>query len=198
MNSSMFESILDQIKNIFVGRAAELARLQVYWKMVQESGEHMVYVLLNAPGIGKTALMKYFGHDLEQKKEGLFIEFLCTSDYDSPARLNLDLVKTIHAALQEKKSLIDDFLINDPLSREKRRQFARLERHIGKMREQPSITLNDVIDLLKDLSSLIPIFFVADEIQEFQVICNHIYSFSCSWIFSSRAEFKKSNGGRKI
>jgi hypothetical protein len=167
-HSLMFEAILDQIKNIFVGRTAELARLQVYWKMSQESGEHMVYVLLNAPGIGKTALMKCFGHDLEQKREGLFIEFPCTSDYDSPARLNLDLVKTIQAAIHGKKNVVEYFINKDPSSREKERQFSRLDRSIEMLRDQPVITLNDVMDLLKDLSSIIPLFLVADEIQEFQ------------------------------
>ena len=127
MNFLMFETILDQIKKIFVGRTAELARLQVYWKMAQESGEHMVHVLLNAPGIGKTALIRQFGQNVENKKDGLFFDYLCQMDYDSPSRLNQHLVETIQIVLQEKETLIFNILENDQHGLEKRTRLDKLD-----------------------------------------------------------------------
>ena len=65
----MVLALSEQIEEIFVGRHAELKRLASLLEFTQEFREHFVYVLLNAPGVGKTTLLRQFGAMLESKGE---------------------------------------------------------------------------------------------------------------------------------
>ena len=57
----MIEDILSRIRNIFIGRKPELRRLKGLWELACQDKEHLVYIFLNAPGVGKTTLIHHFG-----------------------------------------------------------------------------------------------------------------------------------------
>ncbi|KKN33594.1 hypothetical protein LCGC14_0802230 [marine sediment metagenome] len=167
----MIEDIISRIRNIFVGRKPELQRLKGLWELACQNKEHLVYVFLNAPGVGKTTLIHHFGKYLELEGKGLFFKFVCSSDYDSPVELNKDLLYNIQEIVQDKQEIITDYIKS--LTNKNKKQILReklkiITRDIDKKITQDSISLNDVIFILKRLSSVIPIFFAADEIQEFQ------------------------------
>ena len=167
----MIEDILSRIRTIFVGREPELRRLEGLWNLACQDREHLAYALINAPGVGKTTLIHHFGKKLESDKEGLFIRFLCSSNFDSPENLNEELLYVIQENIQEKEELIKAFLkgrANQKQAELLKRNLIKIQERIEKKLSQSQISLNDVIFILKRLSNVIPIFFAADEIQEFQ------------------------------
>jgi ABC-type lipoprotein export system ATPase subunit len=68
----MIEDILSRIRNIFVGRRPELQRLKGLRDLSCQNKEHLVYVFLNASGVGKTMLIHHFGDLLELGSEKKF------------------------------------------------------------------------------------------------------------------------------
>ena len=56
-------------RDIFVGRDAELAQLQLCWEAARK-GEPQLAVLLAPPGMGKTRLVQQFYHHLSQTHDG--------------------------------------------------------------------------------------------------------------------------------
>ena len=56
-----------KIKNIFVGREKELESLDILWKdSIDTTSEHLVYTILNAPGVGKTTLANLIAQELDR------------------------------------------------------------------------------------------------------------------------------------
>ncbi|MHA1660732.1 MAG: ATP-binding protein [Promethearchaeota archaeon] len=175
----MIKSFIPQIKKIFVGRHLELQQLEELWDFSCQDEEHFVYVFLNAPGVGKTTLINHFGKSLESEDKGIFIKFVCNSDYDSPSRLNKNLIKAIDKKINQKFNFIERFITKNfkKGSRERFRQkLKHLQNFIDELLMKSIISLNDITDIFLDLAEIIPIFFSADEIQEFQK-CDLINSF---------------------
>ncbi|MHA1732905.1 MAG: ATP-binding protein, partial [Promethearchaeota archaeon] len=167
----MFEEVLPQIHGIFVGREPELARLRGIWDLAIQRGEHLVYVLLNAPGIGKTTLIDHFGSILEERGEGLFVKVKCSSNHPSPSRLNNAIVEVVRNTLRIKSKLVEEYLTHSegPDEREELREDLQALKKLARETSlQDDVRLGDVSRILVRLSRIIPIFFAADEIQEFQ------------------------------
>lgn len=166
-------NIIPQIKSIFVGRHSELQELENLWKFACQDGEHFVHVFLNAPGVGKTTLINQFGNWLENNNQGLFLRFNCSSNYDSLNRINKDLINLIEAKIFNNQRLIENY-INQIPEEDKRKwassKYLQFKNEINDNSLKKNPTLNDVHDLFVGLSKIIPIFFAADEIQEFQKI----------------------------
>ncbi len=89
----MFEEKLARVRDIFVGRQAELSRLQGLWGETLEPREHQVYVFLNAPGVGKTTLLRRFGLMLGVRGAALFVHVRAKAEYSSPTALNSDILR---------------------------------------------------------------------------------------------------------
>ncbi|MGQ4876759.1 MAG: hypothetical protein ACP6IY_22050 [Promethearchaeia archaeon] len=66
--------INEVFQNFFIGRKDELFLLEDRGNFILESGEHLVYSLLNTPGIGKTTLLNYFGENLMKNKNWIKID----------------------------------------------------------------------------------------------------------------------------
>lgn len=167
----MIEEILSRIRNIFIGRKPELQRLKGLWELACQDKEHLVYVYLNAPGVGKTTLIHHFGKFLESENKGIFIKFVCNSDYDSPFRLNKSIIKSIDKKINQNYNLIEKYISQNFKKdhRERYRQkFKRLRELTNEILMKSTISLNDIYEIFLDLAEIIPIFFAADEIQEFQ------------------------------
>ena len=167
----MIEDILSRIRNIFVGRKPEVQRLKGLWDLAYQNKEHLVYVFLNAPGVGKTTLIHHFGELLELEGKGLFIKFVCSSNFDSSQNLNEEILFTIQETIRLKQELINTYIeltVNKSESQVLKNNLKILKKRIEKALTKIKISLNDIISALKRLSSVIPIFFAADEIQEFQ------------------------------
>jgi len=167
----MIEDILSRIRNIFIGRKPELQRLKGLWELACQDKEHLVYVFLNAPGVGKTTLIRHFGELLESENKGLFIKFVCNSDYDSPIRLNKSIIKSIDKKINQNNNLIETYISQNFKKEHEARfkqKFKRLKEIINDILMKSTISLNDIYEIFLDLAEIIPIFFAADEIQEFQ------------------------------
>lgn len=167
----MIEDILSRIRNIFIGRKPELQRLKGLWELACQDKEHLVYVFLNAPGVGKTTLIHHFGKSLELEGKGLFIKIACSSNFDSSQDLNEGILFTIQETIRVKQELIDTYIeltVNESETQLLNNNLKLVKKRIKKALTKIKISLNDVIFVLKMLSSIIPIFFAADEIQEFQ------------------------------
>jgi hypothetical protein len=164
----MLEGVVDRISRIFVGRLPELQRLSNLWDMACIPGEHRIYVMLNAPGIGKTTLMNHFGTQLHVYQKGLYLEFGCKKEYDSPSHLLKDLLKSLQNTLEVQKSMIQTYLSQGTDPKLTARKMKRVYTTLDHLLDKSPLTLNDVYDIFNDVANVIPIFFAADEIQEFQ------------------------------
>ncbi len=102
----MLRKLVSRVSEIFVGRIPELERLEDLWDLACQDRKHLVYVFLNAPGVGKTTLINYFGEYLESERKGLFIKFVCNNEYDSQVRINKSMIKLIEQVIQRKKEIL--------------------------------------------------------------------------------------------
>jgi hypothetical protein len=165
----MLTNIISAVKDIFVGRENELATFRDIWQLTNRSGEHFVYVVLNAPGTGKTTLIEHFGNDIEQKKEGLFIKWKC-SDFNSTDRMNRHILTRLRQVLIEKRSYLKEFstsIVQLPGS-SVTIDLSKVVADIDVLFQGKLISRLDVRDVFQHVSNLIPLFFAADEIQELQ------------------------------
>lgn len=77
----MFRSLVDSLDDIFVGRKEELQSLESKWNHLLKKKQHKVHVLLNSPGVGKTALLEQFGSNLIASQDAIYVHVMCkTSD----------------------------------------------------------------------------------------------------------------------
>ncbi len=167
------------LSRLFVGRKEELQLLNVLWQeTVVRQGEHFVYTLLNAPGTGKTRLLQQFGEHLEQIGNGLMFFYRCDSRYFSSNELNADLVRELKELIMRRYEYIRSCIMNlqDASMQSMRQQdldhlLENINRVLtSKNDKENSVPLATVVDFIKILSNIIPLFFVADEIQEFQKV----------------------------
>ncbi len=162
--------VLDEI---FVGREQELRILNHLWKKILKPGEHHVYVLLNVPGTGKTRLLLHFGEHLERQHQGVFFHYRCSSRYQTPRELNLDLLAELHSMLESKQEYLLACIANQPRDLRWELKQERLMGLIKTMNDliiSKNVSLNDIVETFKVLARIVPVLLVADEIQEFQKI----------------------------
>ncbi len=161
-----------QLEKIFVGREEELDLLANLWEATLEPGEHFVYVLLNAPGTGKTKLLKHFGESLEKNGRGLFFFYRCSSRFNNPEELHRDLLEHLRQLMYSRKRIILESIRTSHEDDEYKNflveKLDEVQAYLKKSLERETVQLVDLIFVFQGLSQIIPLFFVADEIQEFQ------------------------------
>ncbi len=167
------------LARLFVGRKEELALLDVLWQAtVEQQGEHFVYVMLNAPGTGKTRLLQQFGEHLERKGKGLMFFYRCDSRYFSSSELNADLLRELRELITRQYEYIRSCIMNqqEAAMQSMRQQdldhlLERINRVLTDQNgKENHVPLATVVDFIKMLANIVPLFFVADEIQEFQKV----------------------------
>lgn len=168
----MIEDILSKIRNIFVGRKPELQRLRGLWDLTCQNKEHLVYVFLNAPGVGKTTLIHNFGRTLEAEGKGIFIKFVCSSDFKTPSIINFEILNKIQDSFENSDIFERFWQINGKLLilKIEKEKVQEIKRKLSEILKQSEISIYDVYNILSYLSKIIPIFLASDEIQEFQKI----------------------------
>lgn len=169
----MINNIIPAIKKIFVGRHSEIQQLNDLWNHSSLSGEHYVYVFLNAPGVGKTTLIEYFGKYLESNTKGLYVRFVCDTTYDSNLKINKALLNAINKAIINNTQVIEKYLnskIENHTKEKKNETIELIKKEISENLKNNEIDLYDIFTILDKFSEIMPIFLAADEIQEFQKI----------------------------
>jgi hypothetical protein len=166
----MIASVHSIIQNIFIGRKEELKLLHDLWRLSTQPQEHLVYVLLNAPGIGKTTLMDYFGNEIEQQGQGIYFKYVCSSIYESDIDINQDLIGSLKNLLESKSNLIENYIIqvfDKKKSESVLNDFLALQKFTADLLLRKS-NLSQILRIIKELARIIPVIFVTDKIQEFQ------------------------------
>ncbi len=169
----MIEDILSRIRNIFIGRKPELQGLKGLWELACQDKEHLVYVFLNAPGVGKTTLIHHFGKCLELEGKGLFIKFVCDSNFNSPQRINKEILNTIQNAIRHGTQTLEKYWSTKEKEEDleaENENFQILKKDLRELLKDSKTDIYNIYDVLTRLSNIIPVFFAADEIQEFQKI----------------------------
>ena len=160
------------IAKIFVGRVEELDDLVGYWQFCLAPGENKAYVLLNAPGVGKSALLKKFGEELHNQKQGLFIKYDATLEYDDIIQFKNSLMTAIYDEFSGNMEYVQNFIMKKYGKNEiKEVEFKSVKKKIFLYKsEEDKISNGRISEILRDLSKLIPVFLMIDEIQELQKI----------------------------
>lgn len=170
-----------EIRRIFVGRRAELAQLAELWSLAQEEAEHLVYVLLNAPGVGKTMLLREFGSRLERACGGLFLYVNCATELCSREDLVEYLLDCVRAALETKGEHIRELIrektnfspqsppgVLGPSHKAGARVLERVEGVVREIFDRRSFDLRALQKVLHQLARVIPVYIAIDEVQELQ------------------------------
>ena len=168
----MIKQIIPQIRKIFVGRQPELEQLDGLWEFCHDDVEHPIYVFLNAPGVGKSTLIDHFGKSIEAEEKGLFIKFICSSDYEFSDDLNYNLINILAEKIRFKKTLILTYIEQNFQAAEQKDWVLKKFEQLVTLTDNFAITtkpsIKNVMDVFIQLSRIIPVFFAADEIQELQ------------------------------
>jgi len=97
----------DEYTRIFVGREKDLDLLsRRFDDRIAGKDPAKVYSYLNAPGIGKTTLLRRFGERIENEGRGLHIYFSCKSRYIDESSLYFHLFNVIRTTVTEKRELV--------------------------------------------------------------------------------------------
>ncbi|MHA1733907.1 MAG: AAA family ATPase [Promethearchaeota archaeon] len=145
------------------------------WDSIQEEREHDIFVLLNAPGVGKTVLLRRFGEDLRREKAGLFLNYRCAGVPDTPSGFYRALWDAIAPEVLKYAALIRGFV--EEADESTYRDF--LLKELDSIQESilaggPPPSWGDanrghaITRLLTSLARMIPVYFVVDEVQELQ------------------------------
>jgi Cdc6-like AAA superfamily ATPase len=158
------------IQSIFVGRKEELDDLDQIWQDTQDPNENKIHVLLNAPGVGKTALLKHFGKTIESKQKGLYIEYSCIDEMEDPVIFRHSIYQAISDTIILNSSNIRDFIDRNHKGSYQRLQTNELNEIEEKLVEKryDIDKTSTLTSILIRISKMIPIFFMIDEIQVLQ------------------------------
>ena len=99
-----------RIKDIFVGRKDELEKLQYFWRLSQDVHENEVYAVLNAPGVGKTILLEYFGNQIMKEKKGLMVEIKSSDDNNTVFKYLSHTLKELQKSITENRKRIIEYV----------------------------------------------------------------------------------------
>jgi len=171
----MIDIIFAEIsQGLFVGRVNELRNLQKIWNLICESsGEHYAYSLLNTSGIGKTTLLEYFGKSIMEKKSGLFIKIRASYDDFNYNKYVSNWIKSIYKIIQSNLELIKGAIEkekNENLKRLKNNYYEKVIDIIEREYKNQNYKSNEGTSIISDLSEIIPILLVIDEVQVWQEI----------------------------
>ncbi len=126
---------------------------------VNDEGPPKVLSYLNAPGVGKTTLLKRFGRMIERGRKGIAVYFTCRGNYQSEMDIANDLLLVLRQVRDSKMEILiegsrrDQEEITDRLSQ------------LNFNLQESEISLNRVTMLILSLASILPVFLVTDEIQ---------------------------------
>ena len=161
-------------KKIFVGREEDLKSLSMLFDdCTGRSGDRAppkVYSYLNAPGIGKTTLLKKFGERIEHERKGIYLYFSCKSRYESEVDLNRHLINTMVDLLDEKREYIEDYIKERSHPEKYLSRFMRIEAEVDMVVQTQNYRFFETTSIIDLLTSLIPVIFITDEIQRLQKI----------------------------
>ncbi|MHA1681685.1 MAG: hypothetical protein ACTSUE_11805 [Promethearchaeota archaeon] len=170
----MIEDYSGILKGIFVGRKSELANFWNLWNACTKvPGENLVYTLLNAPGVGKTALMKKFPEKLEERgEEFIWVNFTVERGVKTLGGMIKGQVRALDLALENynfEGKIKDRFKKSfQGVTLETRmRKIDRLLREIQDTLEKDEVDINtvDFTVLLKQVALYVPVYLTIDEIQ---------------------------------
>ncbi len=165
-----------RLESIFVGRHEELETLRELWNATLKPQEHRVYVLLNAPGVGKTRLLQQFGEEIEKLGEGLYFHYSCDGSLIKTSDLHKQLIEHLNEYLITRSRFVIEYMDANYHNQEEKQiriqQFEQLKSLLQRLTNQHEdiITLHEVVTAFQRLTHIVPLFFVADEIQEFQKV----------------------------
>jgi len=101
-------------KKIFVGREEVLKLLSMLFDQSTsrstDRAPPKVYSYLNAPGIGKTALLRKFGEMIEQEGKGIYLCFSWRSIYESEHGIYRHLSNILLVLLDGRQEYIQNYI----------------------------------------------------------------------------------------
>ena len=152
--------VRDDFRNIFVGRQGDLILLSSFFEdRANDEGPPKVLSYLNAPGVGKTTLLKRFGRMIERERRGIVVYFTCRGNYRSERDVATDLLHVLRRVRDEKMEIMVE---GSPIDREEiANRLSQLDFNI----QENEISLNRVTMLILSLASILPVFLVTDEVQ---------------------------------
>ena len=161
-------------ENLFIGREDEFFELMDIWRYICKSDrEHYAYSLLNTSGIGKTTLLEYFGKSIMEKKSGLFIKIRASYDDFNYNKYVSNWIKSIYKIIQSNLELIKGAIEkekNENLKRLKNNYYEKVIDIIEREYKNQNYKSNEGTSIISDLSEIIPILLVIDEVQVWQEI----------------------------
>ena len=98
------------IEDIFVGRIKELKELQDKFHKSLKGKENKVYAVLNAPGVGKTTLLHYFGKQLMKERKGLMVEIKSQDNKNTIFKYLSHTLEGIQESIPKKRKLILEYI----------------------------------------------------------------------------------------
>lgn len=161
------------VTDIFVGRQKELATLDELWHYSLKKREHRAYVIFNAPGVGKTTLLKKFGEILETEKKGVHFHYVCKSDVQNRNAMNKSIFNQFQLFYTDNYDRIEEYIEKNYTGFKKKAYTNNLEyihSQITEYLRSNSFNYGAISELLLSLSAVIPIFFSSDEVQVFEQI----------------------------
>ncbi len=172
INLTLAEIVMDdRYMSIFVGREKDLELLSTRFESrMRDIGPPKVYSYLNAPGIGKTTLIRRFGDKVEREHKGIHLYFTANSSHHNEFQINQDLVDAIDILIRNQDSLIQEFVDRDSSGYALRRDLRRVQDEINRIIENKEFRFSTTASLLNILLKVVPVVFTTDEIQIYQNI----------------------------
>ena len=98
------------IKDIFVGRRKELDDLHIKFRNSLKGNENEVYAVLNAPGVGKTTLLQFFGNQLMDGGKALMVEIKSSDDNNTIFKYLPHTLKELQKSITENRKKITEYV----------------------------------------------------------------------------------------
>lgn len=155
-----------------MGREPELEVLDDLWQASQAPGEHEVFVLLNAPGVGKTVLLNKFGSLLHEGHEGLFFSYQAAKTFTHPREFHRDLVKSLYGLVVENADYITDYVRRNHGTEDVAEDYMFIldttKTDLKLAISADEIPMARIFGSFLDIARVIPVLFVVDEVQVLQ------------------------------
>ena len=161
----------DEYTRIFVGRENDIDLLsRRFDDRIAGKDPAKVYSYLNAPGIGKTTLLKKFGERIENEGRGLHIYYSCSSDYRNLSELVQDLIDVLINISRNKRQFIQSYIESSEESTIMKAYYHDFETKVHEVLSEKDFDFLPLRRTIQLLTNTIPTFFSIDEIQRLQQI----------------------------
>ena len=161
----------DEYTRIFVGRENDIDLLSRRFDgRIADKSPPMVYSYFNAPGIGKTTLLRKFGEKIENEGRGLHIYFSCKSHYTDEFSFYFHLFRILMTKVEEKQDLVESFIDSSKDKVQLEENFLFYKGYLQEIADRKKYNVDTVSTLFDLLLNVIPVFFSTDEIQQLQKI----------------------------